>query len=302
MLTVTAEPKSIEELHSTIMSWFGKRLEGLEPPCTISRSKRDLGIDVFVSHSASDFKVELSERFLLFQLKATKLNLNLEKFSIRSAFQSERLCLNINEDPEWNRRVLLTVFRQLNETKHPAFFARILRAAKSLEDDLSAALIEEATSAATDQLVMLEALSSAPWVAELAAADPLLAAKLRGLELRQQMLKAAGGPLSSLRVAEVLRISRQAVDKRRAANQLLALTQGKRGYTYPGFQFENGKAINGLEEVLFELRALDPWMQLRFFTSTNERLHQQSAIEALGNGKLQEVIQAASGYGEQGAQ
>jgi hypothetical protein len=44
---------------------------------------------------------------------------------------------------------------------------------------------------------MLEASRSAPWVAELAAADPLLAAKLRGLELRQQMLKAAGGALSS---------------------------------------------------------------------------------------------------------
>jgi hypothetical protein len=238
----------------------------------------------------------------LFQVKTTKLNLNLEKFFIRSAFESERLCLKISEDPGWNQKVLLTVFRQLNETKHPAFFARILRAAKGLEDDLSSDLIEEATSAATDQLVMLEALSFAPWVAELSAADPLLAAKLRGLELRQQMLKTAGGPLSSQRVAEILRISRQAVDKRRAANQLLALTQGRRGYTYPGFQFENGKTINGLEQVLAELRAVDPWMQLRFFTSPHERLLQQTPIEALTKGLIEAVARAASGYGEQGAQ
>ena len=133
----------------------------------------------------------------------------------------------------------------------------------------------QATAAPTDRLVLLEALGSAPWASELAAEDPILAAKLRGLELRKDMLKIAGGALTSERVAEVLNVSRQAVDKRRAANQLLALTQGKRGYSYPGFQFGDGKTLKGLEEVLANLRSLDPWMQLRFFTSPHERLNQK---------------------------
>jgi hypothetical protein len=115
------------------------------------------------------------------------------------------------------------------------------------------------------------------------------------------MLKTSGGVISSGKVAELLNVSRQAVDKRRAANQLLALTQGRRGYSYPTFQFEDGKTLNGLEEVLRNLRALDPWMQLRFFTSPHERLGNETPIDALRSGKVNDVVRAASGYGEQGA-
>src|SRR3984885_12332628 len=102
---------------------------------------------------------------------------------------------------------------------------------------------------------------------QLIAEDSFIAAKFRGLKRKQQMLEAAGGALTSEKVAEVLKISRQAVDKRRAANQLLALTQGRRGYSYPSFQFEDGKTLSGLDQVLAKLNALDPWMQLSFFTT-----------------------------------
>jgi hypothetical protein len=148
---------------------------------------------------------------------------------------------------------------------------------------------------------MLEAVNSSPWVSELTSEDPLVAAKLRGLNLRQQMLKTAGGSLTSEKVAELLGVSRQAVDKRRASNQLLALTQGKRGYSYPSFQFEEGKTLKGLEDVLGKLSALDPWMQLNFFTRPNERLGSSTPIETLREGKVDDVLSVASGYGEQGA-
>ncbi|MFZ0798593.1 MAG: hypothetical protein WAM98_12480, partial [Terriglobales bacterium] len=107
--------------------------------------------------------------------------------------------------------------------------------------------------------------------------------------------------LSSEKVAELLNVSRQAVDKRRAANQLLALTQGRRGYSYPSFQFEEGKTLGGLEQVLKTLSALDPWMQLGFFTGPHERLGNKTPIEALQIGRVNEVVKAAGGYGEQGA-
>ncbi len=107
--------------------------------------------------------------------------------------------------------------------------------------------------------------------------------------------------MTSEKVAEVLNISRQAVDKRRASNQLLALTQGRRGYSYPSFQFEEGKTLKGLEDVLDNLSALDPWMQLHFFTEPNERLDGSTPIESLRVGKVDEVASLASGYGEQGA-
>ena len=115
------------------------------------------------------------------------------------------------------------------------------------------------------------------------------------------MLGVSGGALSSEQVAEVLGILRQAVDKRRSSNQLLALAQGRRGYSYPGFQFEDGKTIGGLEDVLAQMKSLDPWMQMVFFTSPNERLGGKTPIESLQEGLVAEVTRTASGYGEQGA-
>ncbi len=303
MLTITAaEPTSIEEIQTALSNWFGKKRKGKEPPCTFSRRPNDTGIDVFISHFEDDFKVEVIERCLLFQVKQTRLNLNLERFLLSSAFEGESLCFRINEDPARHNRLLMSVFRQLSETKHPAFCTRILRAVAGLEDDLTTALIEEATAASTDQLVMLEALSSAPWVTELAAKDPILEAKLRGLQIRREMLEKSGGTLTSEGVAKVLQVSRQAVDKRRAANQLLALTQGRRGYSYPSFQFEDGKTIVGLDQVLAKLSALDPWMQLGFFTTPHERLSGETPLNSLRKGKVEDVVRVANGYGEQGAQ
>lgn len=138
-------------------------------------------------------------------------------------------------------------------------------------------------------------------VSELEEEDPLAAAKLRGMKRRKEMVKAAGGTMTSEQVAEALNLSRQAVDKRRTSNQLLALTQGKRGYSYPSFQFHEGKTLDGFEHVLKSLNALDSWMQLNFFTSPDEQLEGKSPIEALQQGKINEVARIASTYGEQGA-
>jgi hypothetical protein len=303
MHTYSAEPNTLEEVQTTIEHWFdASYTEQAKPPCTVTRMSDESRLNVYIAHSAHcDLKVELLERCLLFQVKHTRLNLNLEKFSVYSAYEREKLCLRIEPDPELEHRVLVSTLKQFSKTKHPAFCVRMLRAVKGLETDLTATLIDEATAAPTDQLVMFEALSSAPWASELAAQDPIVASKLRGFDLRQEMLKKSGGVVSSGRVAELLNVTRQAVDKRRAANQLLALTQGRRGYSYPTFQFEDGKTLNGLEEVLRNLRALDPWMQLRFFTSPHERLGNETPIEVLRSGKVNDVVRAASGYGEQGA-
>jgi len=229
------------------------------------------------------------------------LKLNLDRFLVCTAIEGEHVCLNIEPAPEPEHRFLHQALREISETRHPAFQSRILRAFINLEEELPSTMLEQAAGAPTDFLVALEALSSAPGTSLLVDDDPLLAAKIRGLQRKRQMLDAAGGTLSSQEVAEVLGISRQAVDKRRAANQLLALTQGRRGYSYPRFQFEDGNTIEGLEEVLTRLAPLDPWMRMVFFTTPNERLDGQTPIEGLHKGLANEVTQAAGGYGEHGA-
>jgi hypothetical protein len=42
-------------------------------------------------------------------------------------------------------------------------------------------------------------------------------------------------------------------------------------------------------------------MQLNFFTRPNERLGGSTPIDALREGKVDDVVSLASGYGEQGA-
>jgi hypothetical protein len=234
-------------------------------------------------------------------MKETCLKLNLDRFLISTEVEGDKFWLNIEPDPEPEHRFLFWALREIAETKHPAFQSRILRAFINLEENLPGTTIEQATGAPTDFLVALEALSSAPGTSQLIADDPLLAARIRGLKRKKLMLEVSGGALSSEQVAEVLGISRQAVDKRRSSNQLLALTQGRRGYSYPSFQFEDGKTISGLEEVLGQLRSLDPWMQMVFFTSPNERLGGKTPIESLQKGLVEDVMHAAGGYGEQGA-
>ena len=300
MLIVSERPETLDEVQQSIQRWFGDSHEGASP-FTFSRGNGPTDLLCLMSHSWGDLRLSTAREWVLFELKNRRLRLNLDKFLVTTAVEGERVCLNIESEAAPERRVLSWVLQDIAETKHPAFQSRILRAFLNLEEDLPSSTIEAATGAPTDFLVALEALSSAPGTAQLIADDPLLAAKIRGLKRKRQMLEIAGGALSSGQVAEVLNISRQAVDKRRSANQLLALTQGRRGYSYPSFQFEDGKTIRGLEQVLGQLTVLDPWMQMAFFTSPNERLEGITPIEGLQKGLIEEVANAASGYGEHGS-
>jgi hypothetical protein len=301
MLTHSAHPGTIEEVQSEIEKFGRTHEKGKKLSFNFSRLPQKTVLRIFISPTSNGLKLEVKDRCLFLQGKQRRLTLNLEKFSIRTAYQGKNLCLDIDQDPDLEQTFLTSALRQFTATNHPAFYTRVLRAVRSFEDDLTNDRIDEATAAPTDHLVMLEALTSAPWVAELESDNPLVAAKLRGLRARQHMLEVSGGALTSQQVAEVLGITRQAVDKRRASNQLLALTQGKRGYGYPSFQFDEGKTLKGFEDVLGELKALDPWMQLNFFTSAHERLDGITPIKALQDGLVQEVKSVASGYGEQGA-
>jgi hypothetical protein len=300
MLTYSERPKTLDEIRASIQKHLGEP-GGKKPTYAFERLPNPSNRLCFVSYATSDLRYEMDRDLLQIVGKSWRLHLNLEPFSVRTEFAKDKFCLWIESLPDAKHRYFNAVLRELTATKHPGFYARILRAYQRLENDLPANLIDEATAAPTDYLVAVEALSAAPEIAQLFADDPFLAAKFRGLKRKQQMLEAAGGALTSEQVAEVLGISRQAVDKRRASNQLLALTQGRRGYSYPSFQFGDGRTIAGLEEVLGQLSELDPWMQMVFFSTPNERLGGRTPLETLRQGSVDEVKAVAGGYGEQGA-
>jgi len=300
MLDVSVTPDSLDQLHSSIIECFGTFPKGARSPLKFTRASESVQLSL-TPHFKGHVKLEVKEQCVLIQIRNRRLTMNLDRFHVTTAVQGQKLRVNIQKEARSRHRLLNSALREVAETKHPVFVSRLLRVVRNLEEDLPNTRIDEASSARTDFEVILDALHASPKINELVSEDPFAAAKLRGLRRKQAVLERAGGTFSSEEVAEMIGLSRQAVDKRRSANRLLALTQGKRGYGYPRFQFEDGKTLKGLEQVLDRLKTLDPWMQLIFFATPNEHLKGTTPIEALRLGNSELVVEAARGYGEQGA-
>jgi hypothetical protein len=178
------------------------------------------------------------------------------------------------------------------------FFQRSLRAIEELQE-LDEKQLAEAVEAPTDCSVLVAALKTEEALASIRGRDPLAGARVRGLEAKRRLIEAEGGTLSSLEVAKLLRISRQAVDKRRREGKLLGVEFGRKGFRYPAWQF----GLSNVQSVFAALRGRDGWEQVTFFLNPASLLGDQTPLEVLQEGKrdIQDVIRAASGYGEQGA-
>lgn len=136
----------------------------------------------------------------------------------------------------------------------------------------------------------------------LPTSDPLAIARLRGRVAMREVLSQEGGALTAAQVADVLGISRQAVDKRRKGRQLLALALPRRGLLYPAWQFDaSGATLPGFVDVLEALGEHDEWAQARFFLGGSERLGGKRPLDVLREGDRDAVIQAAEAFGEHSA-
>jgi hypothetical protein len=159
--------------------------------------------------------------------------------------------------------------------------------------------LREMASAPTNYEVLLRQLTGCLDV--LRADDPLVDARLRGLAMKEELLKQAGGALNAEQAAKLLNLTRQAVAKRRKARKLVAIEFGKRGYLYPAFQFQEDLA-DSMEQVLGRI---DPqvgdWRLLAFFLNGNSYLNGRPPVEALRAGQVDEVLRAAEAFGSHGA-
>lgn len=131
----------------------------------------------------------------------------------------------------------------------------------------------------------------------------LARARVRGLEVRQQLVEAEGGSLSSEETARLLQISKTAVLKRLAAGRLLAWQEERlQAKRFPRWQFDaHGQVLNGLEEVLAILNAderLDAWGKMLFFLQEKPSLGGRRPLDLLREGKQGEVRLAAGAYAE----
>lgn len=185
------------------------------------------------------------------------------------------------------------------------FLARAMRSLAEMATRLDAGALSDAAAAPSDLSVLLGALEKPGMIEPYRQDAPLAAARLRGLRARRELLEAEGGTLGASAVADLLGLSRQAVDKRRQARRLLALSTGRRGYAYPAWQFGEQGVLRGLPEVLAALGDDDPWMKLSFFLQPHAMLDDggtpTSPLTALRAGQLDAVLRAARAFGRQGA-
>ena len=144
---------------------------------------------------------------------------------------------------------------------------------------------------------MVEVFARPEALKALAPNDPLAAARFKGVQVKHELLYGDGQPLTSEEVAQLLHITRQAVDKRRSKGQVLGVSLGRRGYLYPAWQFQQGQVLPGLERVLAALKDYDPWTQLMFMKTGDVRLDGATPLERLQAGDIDAVVWAAECYG-----
>lgn len=131
----------------------------------------------------------------------------------------------------------------------------------------------------------------------------LARARVRGLEIRQNLAEAEGGSWSSEEVAQLLTITKTAVLKRLATGRLLAWREERlQAARFPRWQFNAyGQVLAGLEEVLAILNQnerLDPWGKMLFFLQEKPSLGGRRPLDLLRAGRLAEVQLAAQAYAE----
>lgn len=130
---------------------------------------------------------------------------------------------------------------------------------------------------------------------------PRARALLRGIEIAEQDLKAAGGTFGLDDVMRLLRISRQAIDKKVKADALLAVPGPGNERRYPVCQFRSDGIVPGLREVLQALPSRNPWARLNFLVNPDPRMAGARPCERLQRGDVAAVIEAAARTAVMGA-
>jgi hypothetical protein len=202
------------------------------------------------------------------------------------------------ETPEWIARL-----RQRIQEEAPTKREWAEKAGNLILElmDLSEAALSNAAEAPDNWHAMFRAMRNAEVLEQIQKSDPLARAFLDGLDAKARLIEQNGGIFKTEEVAEYLGITPQAVNKRRTLRQLVGLTFRKRGYVFPAWQFTDHGTIPGLERVLLALTGHDEWMRNVFFINPNTRLGGRRPLDLLREGEIQEVLDAATEFGQHGA-
>ena len=171
-----------------------------------------------------------------------------------------------------------------------AFLRRAMSALERIAANAPAKTLTDALSAPTDAGSLAQLLSRSDVLgSSVTDLDPLVPALARNVEHRQQLIKRAGGALSAEDAGRTLGITRQAVDKRRRANTMLAVREGS-DWRYPACQFDEGEVIAGIADVVRGFASAGPWATLDFLLAPDTVLGGRSPLEMLRDGERDAVL------------
>ncbi len=200
----------------------------------------------------------------------------------------------VAKTPKSTQKTISKIIKAGEQPLKAAFLTRVIEGLIEIADSSN---LVDITAADSNYEVLLAALQTPEALSLLTKRDPLAKAKLRGLKLKQQIIEAEGECASSEEIAEMLGVTRQAINQRRQRGKLIGLSRGKGKYIYPLWQFTNtGKTLSGLEVVLEKLSEVDPWTQVTFFLNPNLRLENKTPLEMLQMGEVEPVIISAAAF------
>ena len=181
-----------------------------------------------------------------------------------------------------------------------AALIRAVSAVTTLTREQDDTALGDAVAAPSDIQVLWRMLSAPEALDILRPEAPLIDARLRGIAARDDILRAEGGSVDVSAAANIIGISRQALERRRQRHGVLALPVGRRGYRYPVWQFTQSGLLPGLGGVVHTLAQDGAWFTAGWLLTENKRLSGRP-LDLLREGKADVVLHAALAYGEEGA-
>jgi hypothetical protein len=128
--------------------------------------------------------------------------------------------------------------------------------------------------------------------AEASLSDALAAARTRGAALQEELL---AGPdmLSTAEMADRLGMSEEGIRQKRKRHEVLGLQFARRGLRYPAWQILPDRQLLPALPRLFAVLGDDPWRLFRFLLQHHGELAGKRALDALSQGRLDAVLDAA---------
>jgi hypothetical protein len=191
----------------------------------------------------------------------------------------------------------------LQSAVRSAFVERSAAAIARIASQADERKLQQALSASTDVGTLAAVLSDAEALGEgVRELDPMASLIARAVKHKAELIARAGGVLTVQQVAQLLGITRQAVDKRRRERKLLAIPRGG-DFRYPAAQFSDGEVVAGLRDVLAAVGLQGPWGTLAFLVAPDDELEGESPLDWLKHhpGQLAPVLRLARAQGEHGA-